>query len=533
MSPAHFVPRTRRDLRFGSGLVLFGYITVHLSCHALGLVSLDAAERALDATVRVWQSLPGTALLYGAAFVHIGLALLAVYERRTLRMPPLQALRIVLGLVMPIALIGHFIGTRYAFERYGIAAEYPRVVAAMWSDGGRGISLGLLAPGWLHGCLGLRFALSTRRWWQRWRSVLFAVALLVPVFAALGFVTMARTVETARADGALRLERVPLAQVYELGDVRDDALAAYVGVVVIVVLARLVRRLDERRRRALVRIRYPGRTVDVPRGWTVLEASRSHGVPHLSACGGRARCSTCRVRILDGLLHCPPAAGDERRTLERIRAPQDVRLACQLRPTGDVAIEPVLAAERAGWLSMPQTLPRVVERDVTLLALEVGIVGDTGPLPAHDAFYVLDRYRALIEGLVDATGGARIEAGSRRWMGVYGVRGAPREGAVRALAAAERLATDVEALDARLQRELGAHARCAIVVHAGPVVVGRIGGIESMRHAAVGHAVDELDAMLAQALHENQRLVRSERARALAAEGAATESQPLPVSQPH
>jgi len=522
MSTFRFLPRTRRDLRFASGLVLFTYITLHLACHALGLVSLDAAERALDTTVRVWQSLPGTALLYGAAFIHIGLALLAVFERRTLRMPPLQALRIVLGLVMPIALIGHFIGTRYAFARYGIAAEYPRVVGAMWSDGGRGLSLGLLAPGWLHGCLGLRFALSTRRWWQRWRSVLFAVALLMPVFAALGFVTMARTVESARANGTLRLERVPLAQVYELGDMRDGALAGYVGVVGIVVLARLVRRLDERRRRALVRIRYPGRTVDVPRGWTVLEASRSHGVPHLSACGGRARCSTCRVRVVEGLAHCPPAAGDERRTLERIRAPGDVRLACQLRPTGDVAIEPVLAAERTGWLSTPQALPRLVEREAT----------SGGPLSAHDAFYVLDRYRALTEALFEATGGAPVEAGARRWAAVYGLRGAPKDGAVRALAAAERLATEATALDARLQRELDVQAGCAIVVHAGPVVVGRVGSAESMRHAAVGDTVDEVDALLAEALRRKQRVVRSERARELASEPSG-KSQAGQVSQPH
>jgi len=515
----HLLPRSRRDLRFASGVVLFTYLTLHLSCHALGMVSLSTAERALDATSHAWQTLPGTSLLYGAACVHVGLALLALYERRTLRMAPLQALRIVLGLVMPLALIGHFIGTRYAFERYGIAAEYPRVVGAMWSDGGRGLSLGLLAPGWLHGCLGLRFALSTRRWWQRWKGTLFAGALLLPVLAALGFVTMARTVETARAEGRLRVEAVPRAQVYDLGDMRDDALATYLGVVGIVVLARLVRRLDERRRRALVRIRYPGRTVDVPRGWTVLEASRSHGVPHLSACGGRARCSTCSVRVVDGLEHCPPATGDEHRTLERIGAPADVRLACQLRPTGDVAIELVLAAERAGWLSMPPPLPRLVEKEAAVLALEVNVDGSARPLPAHDTYYVLDRYRTLAEGLIDATGGWRVEAGTRRWIGVYGAEGAAPIGARRALAAAERLAADANALDVRLQRELGVRMRLAVVVDAGPIVVGRVGAAEARRHAAIGEAIDALDALLADAVRHERGLVCSERVRALAAEG--------------
>ena len=86
----------RRDLRLASGLVLFTYVTLHLSCHALGLISLDAAEAGLRATVYVWHSGPGTVLLYGAAALHVCLALLAVYERRTLRMAPLNGLRIVL-----------------------------------------------------------------------------------------------------------------------------------------------------------------------------------------------------------------------------------------------------------------------------------------------------------------------------------------------------------------------------------------------------------------------------------------------------
>ena len=107
-------------------------------------------------------------------------------------MPPLQALRIVLGVTMPLALIGHFIATRYAFERFALPAEYSRVVTGLWANGAPGLSLGLLAPGWIHGCLGLRYAFAHRRAWQRWNLVLFAAALLLPVLAAVGFVTMPR-----------------------------------------------------------------------------------------------------------------------------------------------------------------------------------------------------------------------------------------------------------------------------------------------------------------------------------------------------
>src|SRR6266853_3586795 len=92
---------TRRDLRLGSGLVLFAYVTAHLANHALGLVSVNAAEAGLRVAVAFWHSLPGSVLLYGAAGIHVTLAFVALYEHRTLRMPPMEALRIVLGFAIP------------------------------------------------------------------------------------------------------------------------------------------------------------------------------------------------------------------------------------------------------------------------------------------------------------------------------------------------------------------------------------------------------------------------------------------------
>lgn len=77
---------TRRDLRLGSGLILFVYVASHLANHALGLFSVATAEHGLDFAVRIWHSIPGTLLLYGAAATHVALALNALYRRRTLRM---------------------------------------------------------------------------------------------------------------------------------------------------------------------------------------------------------------------------------------------------------------------------------------------------------------------------------------------------------------------------------------------------------------------------------------------------------------
>ena len=192
MFSERFSSSIRRNLRMASGLILFTYIGAHLINHALGLISLDTAEAGMEIAVEVWYSLPGTILLYGAFVIHFMMALFAVYERRTFRLPPLELLRIVLGFTMPILLIGHAASTRLAYEMFGLSSDYTRVVSNLWATGSQGWQLGLMAPGWLHGCLGLHFAFSRRWWYRQSRFVLFSAALLLPVLAALGFIAMGK-----------------------------------------------------------------------------------------------------------------------------------------------------------------------------------------------------------------------------------------------------------------------------------------------------------------------------------------------------
>jgi adenylate cyclase len=78
-------------------------------------------------------------------------------------------------------------------------------------------------------------------------------------------------------------------------------------------------------------------------GPSLLEISRMNGIPHTSVCGGRARCSTCRVRIDHGGDALPAPTAAEHATLQRIGAPANIRLACQLRPTTSIAVTRLVA----------------------------------------------------------------------------------------------------------------------------------------------------------------------------------------------
>ena len=71
---------------------------------------------------------------------------------------------------LPVTLFAH----GYSYELFGLSSDYTRVVANLWATGSQGWQLGLMAPGWLHGCLGLHFAFNRRSWYRQFRFVLFS-----------------------------------------------------------------------------------------------------------------------------------------------------------------------------------------------------------------------------------------------------------------------------------------------------------------------------------------------------------------------
>src|SRR5262245_38004193 len=181
MSPGRAAfERWRARLRLWSGCVLFAYVGLHLSNHALGLVSLDAMEAGRPWFLGIWRNPLGTALLYASFVVHPLNAFWSIYRRRTLRMPPWEATQILLGLTIPPLLAAHFAGTRLAHDWYGQTDSYHRVVFTFWAlrpqVGARQATVLIVA--WLHGCIGLHFWLRLRPWYPRVAPVLLSGAVL-------------------------------------------------------------------------------------------------------------------------------------------------------------------------------------------------------------------------------------------------------------------------------------------------------------------------------------------------------------------
>ena len=184
-----------RHLQIGSGVVLLTYLFLHLVNHALGIWSLDLAGHGLTLAIKLWRSTPGTILLYGSAALHFSLALRTIYGRRHWVLPATEWIRIWAGLSLPLLLIRHAVATRLAASLYGFEADYEKIVITLISSGTQGLQLALLAPGWVHGCLGLWIRFRHYDPVRRAKPALIAVLVGLPLLSAAGFLHMTLTVK--------------------------------------------------------------------------------------------------------------------------------------------------------------------------------------------------------------------------------------------------------------------------------------------------------------------------------------------------
>jgi adenylate cyclase len=480
-----------------TGLVLLAYLTTHFLNHALGLVSLAAMEAGRPWFLLLWRSALGTVLLYGSLVTHFGLALRSLYRRRHLRLAAWEATQLLLGLAIPPLLATHITATRIAWAIFDAPDTYARVVIGFWifrQDMGV-LQILLVVIAWTHGCVGLHFWLRLKPWYRRRAPWLFATALLLPVLALLGASQAGKEVARLAREPAwlqatvLRPDPRSAADRVLQERIRDGILAAVGASLGVVLLARAARRLHERRR--VVRVTYPGgRQVTVPLGTTVLEASRFAGIPHASVCGGRARCSTCRVRVIEGAELLPPASAVELRVLRRVGAAPSIRLACQLRPTRDLSVTPLLSASAGPADALGHTPGAGREQEVTVLFADLrGFTQIAERRLPYDVVFLLNQYFAAVGGAITRSGGLANQFTGDGVMALFGVERGLDAGARQALAAAREIVLSLQRLSATLAAELRAPFRIGIGVHCGPAVVGRMGFGETEYLTAVGDTV--------------------------------------------
>ena len=490
-----------RQVRIGCGLVMFSYLLSHFGNHAFGNISLEWMEFGLVYHTLWWRNPVVNAVLYSAASVHFALGLWALYQRRHFRYTVAEVTQLVLGLSIPLLLAFHFVPVRlaatlfdrappnYATPLLGYLVTRPYMI---W------LQFGVLLVAWTHACIGLYFWLRLKPFFRWGAPFLMALAVLMPAVAILGLHHVGRDVVQRAATQpqwrAANIRPSPPA----VRNTYDDIVffyfpIGYLATIGLVFMARGGRAVVERRRGSIT-LSYPDRQVRIPRGLSVLEASLRHKIPHASVCGGRARCSTCRIRIISDRTMLQPASGREAFVLARVGAAADpaIRLACQLRPTADIAFIPILPPfVAADFVRSRGHIKIGEERHITCMFVDMR--GSTrfgeSRLP-FDVLFLVNRFIGAVSEAVTTAGGRPNQFIGDGMLALFGTACDPKTATRQALQAAARVAANIELLNHQFSTDLKEPIRFGIGIHCGEVIIGDIGYRDRTVFTALGDTVN-------------------------------------------
>nr|WP_076866759.1 adenylate/guanylate cyclase domain-containing protein [Bradyrhizobium mercantei] len=490
-----------RQVRLVTGTIMFAYLISHFVNHALGNISTEALAIGVHYHSEFWQFLPVAIVFYGACLVHTGLGIWALYQRREFHWKAVEPVQLALGLSVPMLIVAHVVGVRLGQSLYGHEKLYPQelytfFIAApnrLWT------MLAVLVIAWVHGCIGLYFWLRLRSFFQRAAPFLLATAVLIPTLAILGIYQAGRATIADYQDADWRHEELSVqklgtaAQGATLEKITDDLTISYLGLLGLVLLARGARALLERRGGMIALSYGNGRTLRVPKGLSVLEASLRYNVPHASVCGGRARCSTCRIRIIGDHAALPEPSPREAFVLHRVGTDDpSIRLACQLRPTSDLNFFQLFLPSTMS-ANAHATHPTRVGQERYLVSMFVDMRGSTQlaekRLP-FDTVFIVNRFLGAVSQAVLEAGGRPNQFIGDGMLALFGLSTDRHEACRQALRAAAQIAANIDELNQFLSHDLREPIRFGIGIHGGEVIVGDIGYRDHMVFTALGDAVN-------------------------------------------
>lgn len=237
-------------------------------------------------------------------------------------------------------------------------------------------------------------------------------------------------------------------------------------------------------------------SIEVDEGEILLNASKLADIPHMHLCGGAARCSTCRVLVLDGLANCSEPSRAEQAVRQQLCFQRSMRLACQMQVLGDVTVRRLVVDPDDAEAATQQMKHRdpIMPAEEKHLAILFADIRDFTPLAEqllpYDVMYLLNRYFQALGRVVQAHGGMINNYMGDGFMALFGIHEGDRHVADHAIVAAVEMLEAMEKLNEHIAMLYHRRLEIGIGLHYGSVVVGNVGVAEDQRITAIGDAVN-------------------------------------------
>ncbi|MBF0123798.1 MAG: adenylate/guanylate cyclase domain-containing protein [Magnetococcales bacterium] len=488
-------------LRLISGLLLALFVVSHFTNHALGIISIEVQDWAAVWLTEIWNHPPLMFVFYTALLLHPALGLWTLQRRRHLLLPTWQRAQIWLGLLILPLLAPHLVKALMLDDYYHVDVNYPLVQFSLWvAYGSDGVVQGvLLLLVWAHASIGVWSWARLHPWYKRWHWLWPPLMWVLVTLALAGYIASGLHIRRlADADPELfsrlaQQTRLALEMLPPTLNMANWFQAGLLALVSAALMSPVLRRYLSSRVGNRPLLRYADRhRVPITPGATLLETLQQARINHPSLCGGRGRCSTCRVRVGSGSESLLPPSPLERQVLNQIGAPSSIRLACQTRAQQDLSAWPLLKAN-VGASDVLAAVEQRHGREMDVVVLFADLRGFTSfserRLP-FDVLFVLNRYFLFMGEAVESCGGKLDKFIGDGVMALFGLNGDVGQGCRDAIRAAGSMGHSLDQFNASLAEELSEPLRIGIGIHVGTAIVGEMGYGSARQTTAIGDTVN-------------------------------------------
>ena len=505
-------------LRSVTGIVILTYVFTHMTNHMVGLVSISFSDAMLEVIRSVLRISVLSIILYASFFIHAALGIYSLVSKRSFRMRKTDWIQLVTGILIPWFLIGHAYVGGYATRFLGINDSYELTTLATWVfDPLSVVFLSvMLILAWGHGVIGINSLLRFNSTYQRFRSEFIVFAWVFPILSLLGYASsgkemIAKVIADQNVIGQIMMNaQLSMEMAGFLTHVNNTVLKYYPLGLIALIPVSMIFYLARKRKRDIT-ITYPGnRVVHVDRGISILDASRQNGVPHMSMCGGRGRCSTCRIRVISASSALPERNLIERKIAEKLKWDNSIRLACQLHVDQSIEVRPLVQSTSDNLNNNNRNALSGREEHIVVMFIDLReFTHISENLLPYDTVYLLNQYIEIVSKAVSKANGRIDKIIGDGVMALFVDEKNQKMNSLNALKASKQIAQNMEVLNEQCQKDFGFELRFGIGIHSGISVVGQIGYGEAISETAIGDCVNIASRLEQLTKEEKSQLVIS------------------------
>ncbi len=224
---------------------------------------------------------------------------------------------------------------------------------------------------------------------------------------------------------------------------------------------------------------------------TILQISLENQIPHVHACGGNAKCSTCRIMVISGEENLSPPEELEKQLSLKKGFHKKIRLACQTKVWGDIKIKRLVRDEIDEELAISNNF---TGRELSIAILFADIRNFTNFSEKHlayDVVHILNRFYKKMgdailnyEGYIDKFMGDGILA-------LFGINDKNNQKKCQnALFSAIEMLDYLQEINVYLKQNFGEEFRIGIGLHFGTAIIGELGHPEKKQTTAIGDSIN-------------------------------------------